>query len=79
MPKISDVELDNRFGYHEPAKEKWGLIQAIHDTFLNMARFVRDETPTSREQSSALTALEEAEHYAIAAIVRRSDEGVSGL
>lgn len=61
--KPTDEELENRFRYHRP-----GLHSAITEGTLALAKVIRDITPLSRQQSLALTALEEVRMWANAAI-----------
>lgn len=65
------AELDNRFDYHQPSSN--GVAdnhEAIRDIIGATARQVIEFTPSCREQSLALTKLEEAMFWANAAIAR---------
>ena len=66
------VELDNRFIYHSPNVDQVTYYSAIRQTAKEFAEFIVDSTPESREQSLAITALEETVFWANAAIARRS-------
>lgn len=59
MREITDAQLGNRFLYHAPGP---GTVE-LHDdaslATLELAKKIRDTTKPSREQSLALTALEE--------------------
>lgn len=65
------IDLDARFTYHPPRDDdqvrRYGDIRAYG---YQMARYIVDNTPESREQSSALTKVEEAVMWANAAIAR---------
>lgn len=69
---ISDTDLGNRFTYHPPSPQQGEVYAAVRDRALRFASFVVDNTPGSREQSLAVTAIEEAVFWANAAIARRS-------
>lgn len=69
-------ELDNRFGYHKPDSQitidKYERIRNYAKQFADHITF---ETPSSREQSLALTKVEEAVFWANAAIARIDQDG----
>ena len=69
-------ELDIRFTYHPPSTGQPERYARIRAKALDLARLIEAEVPTSREQSLAWTALEEAVMWANAGIARReaSDE-----
>lgn len=70
---VSDEELATRFTYHRPESESQvRRYETLRAEALAFAVLIADFTPTSREQSLALTALEEAVFWANAAIARRS-------
>lgn len=71
MGPIGKDELDVRFTYHAPKGDQPERYEAIRDEGRVLAKLIVDSTPTSREQSLALTALEEAVMWANAAIARR--------
>lgn len=63
-------ELVTRFKYHSPnsaTQERHATLRAI---YLELASEVVGNTPSSREQSLAVTALEESLFWANAAIAR---------
>jgi hypothetical protein len=66
-----DDDIENRFTYHPPVDalqtEKFARIRAIAK---NYAYAIKDLTPSSREQSLALTHLEEVVSWSNAAIAR---------
>lgn len=68
---IDDVELLRRFSYHPPTPDQIPRYEAIRAGGLELARLIRDSTPVSREQSLALTALDEVVYHANGAIARR--------
>lgn len=68
MP-ITSHELDNRFGYHRPGHE---IIERAHklirDNCRQLASTIVEITPEGREQSVAITKLQEVMHWANSAI-----------
>jgi hypothetical protein len=64
-------ELGIRFVYHPPTAEQAERMQRIRDECLQLAGIVMTSTPRCREQSLALTAIEEVSMWANAAIARR--------
>jgi hypothetical protein len=68
---ITPEELETRFTYHPPKGNQPERYQQLRDAAGTMAGFIVAMTPESREQSLALTALEEAAFWANAAIARR--------
>ena len=71
MAPITIDELKTRFTYHSPKSNQPARYELIRDTAYRLAHMIVDITPPSREQSLALTALEEAVMWANAAIARR--------
>jgi hypothetical protein len=69
---ITDDDLERRFNYHPPnTEEKVDRHQRVRAACLKAAGEVVDATgPQSREQSLAITKLEEAMYWANAAIAR---------
>jgi hypothetical protein len=63
-------DLINRFTYHPPKNDQAERYQQIRDAGLHFATLVNDMTPPSREQSLALTKIEEAVMHANASIAR---------
>jgi hypothetical protein len=70
MP-ISRKELDIRFTYHPPHGDQAERYETLRDSLHEIARWIVDNTPESREQSLALTACDEVVMWANAAIARR--------
>lgn len=68
---INYAELRLRFNHHKPKKGQAGRYEKIRSRALTLARYIVAHTPESREQSLALTHLEQAVFYANAAIARR--------
>lgn len=69
-----DAELTKRFTYAHPvsrtAAKRLAQMEAL---FLEAARKVVRATPASREQSLALTALQEAKHWTAEAIAKNQE------
>jgi hypothetical protein len=62
--------IEHNFTYHAPTPEKIKRHETIRDTAKQLALLIFDETEESREQSLALTHLEEVTFWANAAIAR---------
>ena len=71
MP-VSSEELDTRFTYHAPKEGQPEQYQKLRNHAKELAFIIWAEVPDSREQSLALTKLEEAIMWANAGIARRS-------
>lgn len=65
-----DKDLENRFTYHAPSNGQAVKYEALRDTAKSFAYLIKSLTPASREQSLALTHLEEVVFWANAAIAR---------
>lgn len=63
-------DLLNRFTYHPPKDGQPERYQSIRDAGLKLALLINANTPPSREQSLALTHIEDAVMWANAAIAR---------
>ena len=70
---IDDAELNKRFDLHPASPATAPKMDRMRATVKETARQVCDHTPPSREQSLAITALEEALFWANAAIARHTD------
>jgi hypothetical protein len=57
---MTEQELINRFTYHPPKGDQVERYQKIRDKGLEFALLINDLTPASREQSLAITHLEDA-------------------
>jgi hypothetical protein len=62
--------LENTFTYHSPKDDQPERYKFLRDEAKTLAYNIVKLTPPSREQSLALTAIEEAIFYANAAIAR---------
>lgn len=67
---ITQQDLDNRFTYHPPQGSQQNRYVLIRDHAKGLAEFIVSNTPDSREQSLAITNLEQAIFWANAAIAR---------
>lgn len=68
--KPTDEQLENRFVHHAPQGDQAERYAAIRAKLLEAAKFIRDLTPCSPEQTRAINALDEAMMLANAAIAR---------
>lgn len=71
------VDLDNRFDLHPATEETGPKMDRMRATLKEAARQVAEHTPPGREQSTALTKLEEALFWANAAIARNASNAPS--
>ena len=62
------ADLDNRFTYHVPKPGQPERYSILRETARQLADTILQATPQSREQSAALTNLEQAIFWANAAI-----------
>ena len=62
--------LENRFTYHPPKDGQAERYVKIRNAGLELARLIDSHTPASREQSVAMTKLDEVVMWANAAIAR---------
>lgn len=69
MPATPET-LDNNFKYHPPKGDQQDRYEQIRAGGREMAGYITKLTPPSREQSLALTKLEEAVMWANASIAR---------
>ena len=67
---MENLDLENRFTYHRPKDDQPPRYQLIRDTGLRFAMLIAENTPPSREQSLAITKLEEVVMWANSAIAR---------
>ncbi len=68
---VDAKEIETRFMYHAPQGSQPMRYEQIRGLARVLATLIVEKTPESREQSLALTALEEAVMWANAAIARR--------
>ncbi|GKU76849.1 hypothetical protein [Paenibacillus sp. L3-i20] len=62
--------IENNFSYHAPKEGQLAKYEAIQDKAKELAYLIDAEVPKSREQSVALTNLEQAVFWANAGISR---------
>jgi hypothetical protein len=67
---ISGSEIDRRFDLHKPKPEDGERLDFVREILKNAADQINANTPACREQSLAITALEEALYWSVASIVR---------
>jgi hypothetical protein len=63
-------DIEKRFTYHAPFGDQAERYQEVRDLAKKFAYLIAEKTPDSREQSLALTNLEQAVFWANAAIAR---------
>lgn len=63
-------DLDNRFTYHAPKNGQASRYSGIRNEVMELALYLADMCPPSRELSLAITHLEEAVFWANASISR---------
>lgn len=68
-------DLDRNYTYHKPDDDKILRHQAIRESGRELAQLVITRTPPGREQSLALTKIEEAMFWANAAVAREVGNG----
>ena len=71
ITNIDQQELDCRFTYHAPKNQQPQKYVLLRDQAKSLAEQIYRLSPKSREQSLAITHLEEAIFWANAAIARR--------
>jgi hypothetical protein len=71
----AEADLQNRFSYHAPDEFKIQRHTRIRSDAYKLALQIVENCPESREQSLALTKLEEVVMWANAAIARMDEEG----
>ena len=71
MARIDAKELENRFTYHKPGGNQNDRYVALRGVAKQLAMLIVETTPESREQSLAITELEQSIFWANAAIARR--------
>jgi hypothetical protein len=70
MPQRPDPDLEKRFTHHPPKEGQPQKYDELRDVAKWLAYKIKNHTPPSREQSLALTKIEEAVFWANAAIAR---------
>lgn len=63
-------DLENRFTYHAPKEEQSEIYEFLRGEALHLAFEISDLVPAGREQSLAITHLEEVIFWANAGIAR---------
>jgi len=71
---MAQQEIHNRFISHSVSQEWLEIMDTVRGGALGLAQFIDEEVPQSREQSLALTKLEEVVFWANAAIARNQGE-----
>lgn len=71
MQEKLKIDLENRFTYYAPKEGQPALYENIRAAAKTVAFLFAEQVPPSREQSLALTHLEEAVFWANAGIARR--------
>lgn len=66
-------ELATRFTYHPPTGTQAPRYERVRTSAHSLALFIVENSPESREQSLALTALDEVVFWTNAAIARREN------
>lgn len=67
---MKNPQIENNFSYHSPKEGQPAKYEAIRAKAKELAELIDEQTPKSREQSLAMTNLEQAVFWANAAIAR---------
>jgi hypothetical protein len=67
---MDERDLARRFTHHPPKGDQAIRYEMLRDHAHNLAAFINEKTPDSREKSLAITHLEQAVMWANAAIAR---------
>jgi hypothetical protein len=70
MTREEFEDITRRFTYHAPKEGQQEKYNSLRSQALTLAASIMEKTPSSREQSLAITKLEEAVMWANAAIAR---------
>ncbi|WP_339211886.1 hypothetical protein [Paenibacillus sp. FSL L8-0333] len=62
--------IENNFSYHAPKPEQPDIYEQIREKAKELAYLIEEVTPKSREQSLAMTNLEQSVFWANAAVAR---------
>lgn len=72
---IDAAEIDRRFDLHTPTDAATGeKLDHLRSLYKSLAEAVTRDTPVGREQSLAVTALEESLYWTVGSIVRPTPE-----
>ena len=67
---MKNPQIENNFSYHSPKEGQPAKYEAIRAKAKELAVLIDEQTPKAREQSLAMTNLEQAVFWANAAIAR---------
>lgn len=79
MDASLQARLDNDFAYHTPDERLVARFEALRAKAKEFAELIVDLTPGCREQSTALTKVDEAVMHANAAIARNQPRLLAAL
>lgn len=65
-------DIQNRFVFHPATPEQGEKYAQMRQKFLELAEYINETCPDSREKSVAITQLEQAQFWANASIARNS-------
>lgn len=74
-PKPQPITLDeikHRFGFHKATEQTGPMHATVRKAFISMAQVIVRLTPPGREQSLALTSLQEAAQWTNAAVAMQA-------
>lgn len=74
ISKKMQERIENDFSFHPFGGNQRERAKSILENIKNLALLICDHTPESREQSLAITSLDNAYSYAVQAIVRHEEE-----
>lgn len=74
MIQVLKNRIENDFSYHQPTPSMVPKFNAIRSQAKNLALMIADLVPKGREQSTALTRLEEVVMHSNAGIARRPED-----
>ena len=72
LEPVINPDLENRFSYHKPTDGQPEMYEAIRKKAKELAYYINEIASDGREKSLAITKLEEAVVWAIAAIARNT-------
>lgn len=71
---IENADIERRFQLHKPDEARGRAMDHVRSSIIELAYTIVANTYEGREQSLALTKLEEVTFFAIASIARKDDE-----